>query len=289
MDHSSTVTQKEIVEPFAFVPPFAEEEVVLGDIWKGKSTSSDVICGSFRDTSEEKQCFSVNRDGSVESGEKASVNNNYQGNHAETLYVSDSQMIMTKEMNGSKGGQRYMTPSYIYVTDALGSGKEIDGSKNYMDGLKSFDKRQVADMRTEKDSNAEDNVSSMQLGVGSELPEGSSSLFGFQSLQPTLGCDQINVEGNKEAHSQESITAAEELSLCYLDPQGVIQGPYMGIDIISWFEQGYFGTDLPVRLANAHDGSPFRELGLSKVILVQTYLFDWQMLMMDRLSENLVK
>ena len=45
---------------------------------------------------EGKQSFSVNREDSVESGEKAAVNNNYQGNHAETFYVSDSQMIMTK-------------------------------------------------------------------------------------------------------------------------------------------------------------------------------------------------
>ncbi|GMI98137.1 hypothetical protein like AT1G24300 [Hibiscus trionum] len=262
MDHSSTITQKEIVEPLAFVPPYAEEEAVLGDIWKGKTTSSDVICDSFRDTSEEKHRFSVNRENSVESGEKAAVNNNYQGYHDETFYVSDSQMIMTKEMNSSKGGERYMTPSGIDVTNALGSDKEIDdGSTNYMDGLKSFDKRPVTDMKMEKDSGVKDNESSMQFGVGSDIPEGSSSLFGFQSLQPTLGRSQINVEGNNEAYSLESTAPPEELSLCYLDPQGVIQGPYLGIDIISWFEQGYFGTDLPVRLENAPEGSPFQELG----------------------------
>ncbi|KAK8711015.1 hypothetical protein V6N13_146321 [Hibiscus sabdariffa] len=261
MDHSSTITQKEIVEPLAFVPPYAEEEALLGDIWKGKTTSSDVICDSFRDTSEEKQCFSVNRENSVESSEKAAVSNNYQGYHAETFHVSDSQMIMTKEMNSSKGGQRYMPPSGIDLTDALGSVKEIDVSTNYMDGLKSFDNRPVADMKMEKDSTVKDNVSSVQFGVGGDIPEGSSSLFCFQSLQPTLGRSQINAKGNNEAHSLESITPPEELSLCYLDPQGVIQGPYLGIDIISWFEQGYFGTDLPVRLEDAPDGSPFQELG----------------------------
>ncbi|KAK8687914.1 hypothetical protein V6N13_086707 [Hibiscus sabdariffa] len=261
MDHSSMITQKEIVEPLAFVAPYAEEEALLGDIWKGKTTSSDVICDSFRDTSEEKQCFSVNRENSVESSEKAAVSNNYQGYHAETFHVSDSQMIMTKEMNSSKGGQRYMPPSSIDLSDALGSDKEIDVSTDYMDGLKSFDNRPVADMKMEKDPNVKDNVSSVQFGVSGDIPEGSSSLFCFQSLQTTLGRSQINVKGNNEAHSLESITPPEELSLCYLDPQGVIQGPYMGIDIISWFEQGYFGTDLPVRLENAPDGSPFQELG----------------------------
>ncbi|KAK8482657.1 hypothetical protein V6N13_021155 [Hibiscus sabdariffa] len=261
MDHSSTITQKEIVEPLAFAPPDAEEEAILGDIWKGKTTSSDVICDSFRDTSEKTQCFSVNREDSVESGKKAAVNNNYQGNHAGTFYASDSQMIMTKGMNSSIGAPRYVTPSDIDVANALGADKEIDGSTNYMDGLVSFDNQPVADMKMDKDSNLKDNVSSMQFGVGSGFPEGSNSLFDFQSLQPTLGHNQTNVEGNNETHSPESIIPPEELSLCYLDPQGVIQGPYLGIDIISWFEQGYFGTDLPVRLANAPDGSPFQELG----------------------------
>lgn len=54
----------------------------------------------------------------------------------------------------------------------------------------------------------------------------------------------------------------EELSLYYLDPQGEIQGPFLGVDIISWFEQGFFGTDLPVRLADAPEGTPFQHLGV---------------------------
>lgn len=53
----------------------------------------------------------------------------------------------------------------------------------------------------------------------------------------------------------------EELSLYYRDPQGEIQGPFLGVDIISWFEQGFFGADLPVRLEDAPDDSPFQELG----------------------------
>ncbi|XP_022774233.1 uncharacterized protein LOC111316531 [Durio zibethinus] len=259
MDHLSPMTQEETVEPLAFLPPDAEEEAVLGDIWKGKTTSSGVFYSSFRDTSEGKQSFLANREDNVESGEKAAVNNNYQGNHAETFYVSDSQ---TKEMNSSKeGGQRCLTPSDMDVTNALVSDREIGGSINDIDELKSFDNQQLVDLKMQKHHKVEDNESSMHVGVGSELPEDSSSLFDFLSLQPTLGHNQINIEGNSEAHSLESVTPPEDLSLCYLDPQGVIQGPYLGIDIITWFEQGYFGTDLPVRLADAPDGSPFQELG----------------------------
>ncbi|KAG8477206.1 hypothetical protein CXB51_030632 [Gossypium anomalum] len=261
MDHLSTVTQKEIFVPLAFVPPDAEEEAVLGDIWNGKTISSEVVYNSFMDASEEKECFSVNRKDSAEPGEKAVVNNNFEGNHAEIISVLDSQMIMSNEMSSSKeGGQRCMPPSDVDVTNALGLDREMGGSTNYMDELKSFDNRQVADLKMQKDSNVKDNGSSMKFGVG-ELPEDSSSLFGFSSLQLRVGCNPISVESNVAGHSLESAIPPEDMSLCYLDPQGVIQGPYLGIDIISWFELGYFGTDLPVRLANAPDGSPFQELG----------------------------
>ncbi|RWW16779.1 hypothetical protein GW17_00019320 [Ensete ventricosum] len=46
-----------------------------------------------------------------------------------------------------------------------------------------------------------------------------------------------------------------------MDPQGDIQGPFLGADIISWFEQGFFGTDLPVCLSDDPDGTPFQPLG----------------------------
>ncbi|CAJ1972425.1 unnamed protein product [Sphenostylis stenocarpa] len=56
-------------------------------------------------------------------------------------------------------------------------------------------------------------------------------------------------------------TVPEELSLLYKDPKGLIQGPFKGIDIIGWFEAGYFGIDLPVRLENAVADSPWLSLG----------------------------
>ncbi|PPS00140.1 hypothetical protein GOBAR_AA20515 [Gossypium barbadense] len=137
MDHLSTVTQKEIVVPLAFVPPDAEEEAVLGDIWKGKTISSEVVYNSFMDASEGKECFSVNMKDSVEPGEKAAVNNNFEGSHAETFYVSDSQMIMSKEMNSSKEGvQRCMPPSDVDVTNALGSDREMGVSAEMQDPLR---------------------------------------------------------------------------------------------------------------------------------------------------------
>ncbi|KAK8335445.1 hypothetical protein V6Z12_A09G054500 [Gossypium hirsutum] len=233
MDHLSPLTQKETVEPVAFVPPDAEEEALLGDIWKGKTTSSGVSYNTARDTSGGKQSSTLNMEDSVES-----------------------------EINSTKeGGQRRVLPSDTGVTHALISDREIDGSINDADEIKSIDKGQVSDLKMQKLPRLEDKESSIHFGEGGELPEDSGSLFDFSSLQATLSHNQIDIKGNYEAHSLESVIPPEDLILCYLDPQGVIQGPYLGIDIISWFEQGYFGTDLPVRLADAQDGSPFQELG----------------------------
>ncbi|XP_024517879.1 uncharacterized protein LOC9662666 [Selaginella moellendorffii] len=53
----------------------------------------------------------------------------------------------------------------------------------------------------------------------------------------------------------------EDLQLFYTDPQGVIQGPFIGADIIGWFEAGFFNIDLPVRLSDAPEGTGFVPLG----------------------------
>jgi PERQ amino acid-rich with GYF domain-containing protein len=101
--------------------------------------------------------------------------------------------------------------------------------------LKAFETSSVEDVASKKHLKLGDNEPTT-FEIGSQLPGDSSSLFDF-------------------------IIPLEELSLCYLDPQGAIQGPYLGIDIIAWFEQGYFGTDLPVCLSDAPSGLPFFELG----------------------------
>ncbi|GAB2291302.1 hypothetical protein Dimus_025560 [Dionaea muscipula] len=53
----------------------------------------------------------------------------------------------------------------------------------------------------------------------------------------------------------------EDLLLFYKDPQGEVQGPFSGVDIIGWYESGYFALDLQVRLANAPNETPFSSLG----------------------------
>lgn len=60
---------------------------------------------------------------------------------------------------------------------------------------------------------------------------------------------------------QMALTSPEDLSLLYKDPQGQIQGPFSGADIIGWFEASFFGIDLLVRPEDAPDDTPFVQLG----------------------------
>jgi hypothetical protein len=69
-------------------------------------------------------------------------------------------------------------------------------------------------------------------------------------------------EERKEVFEEKYVSIPpEELSLYYTDPQGMIQGPFLGADIMCWFELGYFGLDLPVRLVDAPEGASFSPLG----------------------------
>lgn len=59
----------------------------------------------------------------------------------------------------------------------------------------------------------------------------------------------------------DDIVSPENLSLYYKDPKGRTQGPFSGSDIIGWFEAGFYGIDLLVRVASAPCDSPFLLLG----------------------------
>lgn len=103
--------------------------------------------------------------------------------------------------------------------------------------------------------------SATSFDVNNKLPHESHSLVSMPASEQHWdgGLHEIGSRANE--YQLDRGIPPEELSLYYRDPQGEIQGPFLGVDIISWFEQGFFGTDLPVRLEDAPDESPFQELG----------------------------
>uniref|UniRef100_A0A6N2N6E9 GYF domain-containing protein n=1 Tax=Salix viminalis TaxID=40686 RepID=A0A6N2N6E9_SALVM len=256
MEHACPITQETAIKPLAFVSPDAEEEAVLGDIWQGKITSSGGLKNSFRgndDTSNNNTAgsgelplgegnpnSSVNTEEIADSLGKSTFNASGRGIGSEKLDTS-----MAEEEDSQKDGTQkltttivrdltdYFAPAVLKKEDSSSFG-ESGPSYNVVE-LKAFEMSSVEDVASKKHLKLGD-IEPTTFEFGSQLPDDSSSLFDF-------------------------ITPLEELSLCYLDPQGAIQGPYLGIDIIAWFEQGYFGTDLPVRLSDAPSGLPFCELG----------------------------
>lgn len=87
---------------------------------------------------------------------------------------------------------------------------------------------------------------------------------GWSQVQKNLNSewegDQRRQAWEREQEAARKLSP-EEQQYCYIDPQGVIQGPFAGADIVGWFEAAYFGIDLKVRLANAPTDVPFKSLG----------------------------
>ncbi|WVZ60729.1 hypothetical protein U9M48_010713 [Paspalum notatum var. saurae] len=96
-------------------------------------------------------------------------------------------------------------------------------------------------------------------------PQESESIGGYIQGPSAESGHQYNIlgQGTKvcEMVGVGDIISPENLSLYYKDPKGQTQGPFPGSDIIGWFEAGFFGTDLLVRVASAPCDSPFLLLG----------------------------
>lgn len=111
-----------------------------------------------------------------------------------------------------------------------------------------------------RNSKTTDQELTATLDGHSKLPDQSTTIFDSQFFKDFVSTNEPYQKNNHEIKFELGIPP-EELSFFYRDPQGEIQGPFLGVDIISWFDQGFFGTDLPVCLADAPEGTPFKKLG----------------------------
>ncbi|KAJ6776984.1 GYF DOMAIN-CONTAINING PROTEIN [Salix koriyanagi] len=233
MEIVSPLTKEIAIKPLAFVAPDAEEEAVLGDIWQGKITSSGGLNISF--------------------GEKNdSSNDNTAGFGEETLGEgNESFSVKSEEIAHSFGKITGNASGQGTVVETLDMPVPEDKDMHKDDKQKHTTTigRELINGFAPTVFKKDDSSSVVESGISDNIMKKNSSSY------------QYSFNSNNEVHQFGGDIAPEELSLCYLDPQGAIQGPYLGIDIIAWFEQEYFGTDLPVRLSDAPDGSPFHELG----------------------------
>uniref|UniRef100_A0A803PI20 GYF domain-containing protein n=1 Tax=Cannabis sativa TaxID=3483 RepID=A0A803PI20_CANSA len=237
MEDLPPITEEGLVEPLAFAAPDAAEEATLSSIWKGKITSSGVVYNSYKNGRSTENMTGV---GDIESVDGA-------GNILPSALVEEANNTMQDVANGDS----------TLVDGGIGTGSDVDIGGGYHGAFQ----HDVNINRQKLDSSFTSH--SFVDKIGSADSNVSSKLSNNQGSQHILPFTEDNHNGNtiNVANGLDKDVLPEDLCLCYLDPQGMTQGPYLGVDIISWFEQGFFGTDLPVRLADAPEGTPFQDLG----------------------------
>ncbi|KAJ9176140.1 hypothetical protein P3X46_011485 [Hevea brasiliensis] len=280
MEESLPITQVDIFEPLAFVAPDAEEEVILTDIWKGKLTSSGVVYNSFRkgrstenvsgagdyESNEGKLGIlsSVPSEESPDTFQGAANNSAYQTDGDHSLWNHDSHLNVLHEKDVDHEGNKVRDDEFT-ATDlecvVTGTTKEIITSSHGASQLDIGENGQRVNSALTRHFHSDDVDSASSFDVKSKLPDDSNSLFVLPSTDQDCSVTMLPLASKSEAKDLERSTPLEDLYFYYIDPHGNTQGPFLGADIILWFEEGYFGTDLPVRLADAPEDTSFQSLG----------------------------
>uniref|UniRef100_A0A2P2ME49 Uncharacterized protein LOC8286754 n=1 Tax=Rhizophora mucronata TaxID=61149 RepID=A0A2P2ME49_RHIMU len=272
MDESPPITQEGFIEPMAFVAPDAEEEAILSDIWKGKITSSGVVYSAFKkgkstenipdagesESTEEKQdilSLALAEEATDTLQEAASEYVDRIGvpslwNEGANINELNEKVLDREE--GENKGNAYGFTASVVERDNVCNAKEISitSQANIVENLEMLKPAFIDHIH-----------SNPSMDVKAKLPDDSSSLFVPPSSEQVHGISLSHLAINSEQKDQERVVAPEDLYFYYIDPHGNIQGPFLGADIILWFEEGYFGTELLVRLADAPEGTPFQNLG----------------------------
>ncbi|KAL5220636.1 hypothetical protein ABZP36_025349 [Zizania latifolia] len=224
------------VKPLAFVAPDTDEEVVLEDIRKGQVVSSEVanITGTqiVRKKELEGPTCGIETNKDIGSAAFSGL-----GQEASATLISEKDAFYDE---GVISGGITCPPKEPSVENAP---KNEFGLSGIQEGMK-FDEV----------------YSSAGLDIGVKLPNDSTSLFLESPFDHIPQPPALYQNSDMDVKASGQASYPEDLTLYYLDPQGGMQGPFLGADIISWYEDGYFGLELPVRLANAPDHSPFRPL-----------------------------
>ncbi|XAR64363.1 hypothetical protein NMG60_11024670 [Bertholletia excelsa] len=229
MEEVPSITEVTALEPLAFVTPDAEEEAIIGDVWKGKITSSGVLYNSFR---KDRPTENI-----TDFGDSESNNGKHDIPHSPIPDETVDVFGVAGNDNTHQADVRGMLNKEGLVVDSVHESIFV------------------------RHGSLGDLTPAAVSGISTKVPDGSSSLFFSSPSEHSWSSNLLQFQGSRKECQFEGAMSSEELCLYYLDPQGETQGPFLGVDIISWFEQGFFGTDLPVRLADAPEGTPFQELG----------------------------
>ncbi|XP_019180358.1 PREDICTED: uncharacterized protein LOC109175542 isoform X2 [Ipomoea nil] len=252
MEEAPPITLETVIEPLSFVVPDADEEAILNDIWTGKITSSGALYNSYRkgrstdniteieDMEPSNGKVSPLSTGTME--KKVDIIPNLSKDIHESAVDNNVTETNLHEIEGKNRVPEVVAGDDILSTlirdEYINRSVDISGTQ--------FEASELIPSHRGKTTASD--------GIGSKLSNDPNSVIGMPSSAQYLG-------RNTNENQLKRGIPPEELSMFYCDPQGEIQGPFLGVDIISWFEQGFFGSDLPVRLVDAPEDSPFEELG----------------------------
>ncbi|XP_074563327.1 uncharacterized protein LOC141819958 isoform X5 [Curcuma longa] len=250
------VTTSSFVTPLAFDTPDAEEEILLKEIWKGKVNSIGA------NLSKEKMAKTNEAD--IGDEDKSII----EKKHDKMELMEDS-----KELNSEHGQHKDITvDSLINLVGPDGLAPKVVNHDVFLDKPDSLgtdvkhsetDDGMMREINVTDQSSRLDIFKNVNLGDDFIIPFDVGAKVSDKSC-PVFDIPHVEVVNNNRLENRKlenKLPSPEELSLYYRDPQGDIQGPFLGFDIISWFEQGFFGTDLPVCLSDAPEGTPFQPLG----------------------------
>ncbi|CAN4123388.1 unnamed protein product [Withania somnifera] len=263
MDEAPSVTQIIAIEPLAFVVPDAEEEAVLNDIWKGKITGDGVSYNSSRKgQSMNNVTGDMEPNNTKQGGPSADVTEEAVGKLLKTsigveeanTYSCAYENSLKIKLNGvdNHEGQKDEVSEAILADGSLLTRNKTDNRDCFKDIYRSqvdISANNLPDSLVTRELIFENNQQHVASDASSKVSDDPNSVL----VKSSSEINWTNLLGRG--------IPPEKLRLYYRDPQGEIQGPFLGADIISWFDQGFFGMDLPVRLEDAPEDSPFFELG----------------------------
>ncbi|XP_051122644.1 uncharacterized protein LOC127245675 isoform X2 [Andrographis paniculata] len=249
LEEAPSITQLDAVEPLAVVVPVAEEEVILHDIWTGKITSSGSTSNSFRRGNSTENIPELDHT----NGSMVSLSLDLGKGIPHTFRKASDE---SHEGKNTDHEVKYEMPEVMRRNDT-----DIGGLEAPHGSVLEANKLKVLESDVNQHPLTGRIVSTPLVDINNKFSDDSKSLVPIPTSHDYLD-DHLHEFGSRGYEFQiDEGLPPEELSLYYLDPQGEIQGPFVGADIITWFEQGFFGIDLLVRLENAPDGSSFQKLG----------------------------
>ncbi|KAI6688858.1 hypothetical protein NL676_025686 [Syzygium grande] len=272
-----SLTQEEVSEPLALCLPNPEEMVVLKGIDKGEIITSGAAQIS-KDGSVGRNTigFSHSRQAKIDSREDVPTDSD-----DVKIEVSHAREWKTFGIPGPYPDAKFKTEAFgedgdsRKANDGIISRESISQGNNSANPVSAWRASVLGDRNHSSSNDLSDTPNNLRSGAPgitwSQHQKGMSNDWGshmghlsyLKDNEKLLNEDRLSSTGvgREQEARRHALTPPEELLLYYKDPQGEIQGPFSGGDIIGWFEAGYFGIDLLVRLANAPNDVPFSLLG----------------------------